>query len=137
MLTGAAIGSVVPDPIWSSTLALASHYTLDHLPHWHYLLKYRSKIEDLSKVAIEPLISFPVLLGLAWYFKWDAQIIIPALVAALPDVIELFQLFIKSKLLDYHTRFHEFGHRQARPKDSLPVFISLLTLLSFVLLVTS
>lgn len=135
MLAGAAIGSLVPEPLLASGLALASHYTLDHLPHWHYLLRYRSKIEDLSKVAIEPLISLPLLLWLAWHFKWDAQILIPALVAGLPDIIEVAQLFLKSKTLRLHTRLHEFGHWQIRLLPSIPIFASLLALLGFILFV--
>ncbi len=133
MLTGAAIGAVVPNPVVASSLAVTSHYTIDHLPHWHYLPRYQSKFEDLWKIGIEPLISFPLFFALAWVFKWDSRILIPALAATLPDVIEGLQFILKSKALDWHSRLHTFGHWQVRLLPSLPIFFTLMALTSFII----
>lgn len=34
LLTGAAIGSVVPNPLLTIPLAFVSHFAMDALPHW-------------------------------------------------------------------------------------------------------
>lgn len=93
LLTGAAIGAVVPDLPAATGLGLLSHYAIDHLPHWNYLPKHRSKWEDSWKMALEPLISIPVFLGLAWWAHWDAHILVPAFAAIIPDLLESAQYF--------------------------------------------
>ncbi len=37
--TGAAIATVVPNPLIAVPLAFASHFVMDAIPHWHNILK--------------------------------------------------------------------------------------------------
>ncbi|MFO0704541.1 MAG: hypothetical protein U0517_01010 [Candidatus Andersenbacteria bacterium] len=133
LLTGAAIGAVVPDLPAATGLGLLSHYAIDHLPHWNYLPKHRSKWEDSWKMALEPLISIPVFLGLAWWAHWDAHILVPAFAAIIPDLLESAQYFLRSRVLNWHSRWHHFGHWHARFTASLPILISLLLLVGWLL----
>lgn len=133
MLTGGAIGAIVQDIPAASGLALLSHYTLDHLPHWNYITRHRSKWEDTWKMGLEPVISIPIFIALAWYFHWDTRILIPAGIAALPDLIEGLQFFLKSRLLDFHTRWHTFGHWQAPFWPSLPIVTTILLIVGLAL----
>lgn len=133
MLTGGAIGAVVPQTGAASALALFSHYTIDHIPHWNYLPKYRTVWEDTWKMGLEPLITVPIFFALAWYFNWGAEIIVPAIAATIPDVIEATQFFLKSKILRYHTRWHHFGHWHARFLPALPMLLTLLAIVVWLL----
>ena len=128
LLTGAALGAIVKDPLAASGLAVVSHYTIDHLPHWNYLPKFRSKWEDSWKMGLEPVISGLLFISLAVIFRWNLNILIAAAAAALPDLIEASQYFLRSRILHYHSRFHHFGHWHARFLPSLPIVLSIIVL---------
>ncbi|MFH0830768.1 MAG: hypothetical protein V1895_01780 [Parcubacteria group bacterium] len=133
LLTGAAVGAVVPDVRAAAGLALFSHYVIDHLPHWNYLPRYRSRFEDVWKMSLEPLISLPLFGVLAWWRGWDINILLPALVAILPDILEAAQFLLRSRVLGWHTRWHHYGHWHARLVPSLPVLAALLFLVGWLL----
>lgn len=133
LITGAAVGALVPDLPTATGLGVLSHYAIDHLPHWNYLPKYRTKWEDTWKMGLEPVISIAVFSGLAWWAGWDARILIPAGAAILPDLLEAAQFFLKSKVLAWHSRWHHFGHWHARLLPSLPVVTALVLLSLWVL----
>lgn len=133
LLTGAAVGALVPDLPTATGLGVLSHYAIDHLPHWNYLPKYRSRWEDSWKMALEPAISVPLFVGLAWWAGWDSRILIPAFAAIVPDLLESAQYFLRSRILGVHSRWHHFGHWHARLKPSLPILVALLVLVSWLL----
>jgi len=133
LLMGATIGTLVPETGSASGLAVLSHYVLDHIPHWNYLPRYRSRWEDTWKMALEPLITVPLFLLLAWYFGWGIRILIPAFAATVPDLIEGAQFLLRTRLLRWHSRWHHWGHWHAPFWPSLPILLSLLAIFSLIL----
>lgn len=49
--TGAAIASLVPNPLVAVPLAFASHFVLDAIPHWHDILKSEEPTRRTVKIA--------------------------------------------------------------------------------------
>jgi hypothetical protein len=126
LITGAAIGTVVPSPAPAIGLAVLSHYTIDHLPHWNYLPRYRSRWEDSWKMALEPVVSSLIFFAAAWWFGWSSNILVPAIAAVVPDLLESIQYLLRSRLLGWHSRWHHFGHWHARLAPSLPIALTII-----------
>ena len=77
-------------------------------------------------MTLEPLISSALFFGAAWWFDWGSNIIVPALVAILPDLLESVQYLLRSRVLGWHSRWHHFGHWHARLLPSLPLAVTLI-----------
>ena len=61
VVTGAAVASVVPNPLISVPLAFGSHFVLDSIPHWHDVGKGEPWTRTTIKVGISDLIASFVL----------------------------------------------------------------------------
>jgi hypothetical protein len=104
VLVGAAIATVIPNPLISLPLALASHFITDYVPHWNphinTELKTTGKISTLSKVIIMgdsglalmtgTLIASQALPDLGRF----GVIMLACFLAVAPDVVEIPYYFL-------------------------------------------
>ncbi|MBU1071281.1 hypothetical protein KKG65_02605 [Patescibacteria group bacterium] len=118
--TGALIATLIPNPIISTPLILASHFVQDHIPHWDVGQGLTSKKKS-KKAAFfqELLLDFPasILLVYLWFPGPSGQINPLAFygwfIALLPDFIEFPYLFLNLRfpLLNKFAKLHTSIHK--------------------------
>lgn len=96
VITGAVIGQKINDPIIISTIALASHFILDSLPHSD--LKVPEKFDTWKLLGILPDIIPSILVYIAFIFTFPDQwlyIHLGITFAILPDFLSLSKFIPK------------------------------------------
>ncbi|MDO8503945.1 MAG: hypothetical protein Q7S60_04645 [bacterium] len=91
LLSGAAIVTIVPNPVVSLPLAFASHFILDKIPHWQETLApYELNNKTWVRMPIDLLLG----LGLLWWVTktvgGNGIMWLGALVALVPDADSVF-----------------------------------------------
>ena len=124
--TGALIATLIPNPIISTPLILASHFLQDHIPHWDVGQGLTSKKKS-KKAAFfqELLLDFPasILLVYLWFpptsnlqgltLKVNYLAFYGWFIALLPDFLEFPYLFLNlrfpllNKFAAFHTSIHQ------------------------------
>lgn len=109
LLFGAAIGSLIKNPILAIILAFLGHYLLDLIPHIEYPIKnienkrWKKSLHDFVKVL------FDVLGGLVLIFIFSKNypiIYVCAFFGILPDGLSLLGSAFPSKISQMHEKFH-------------------------------
>jgi hypothetical protein len=90
VVTGAVIGQKIGNPWLGSSLALASHFILDWIPHWSYDVPDRFDLREFLKMM--PDIIASAIIYLTFLFSFPDQwltITLGVAFAILPDFITL------------------------------------------------
>ncbi|MBI3559203.1 hypothetical protein HY085_02300 [Candidatus Gottesmanbacteria bacterium] len=92
-VVGAAIATLIPNPVVSLPVALVSHFVCDKIPHWDVMTdKNKTKTQILFQSALDVLLGF-ALVGLIFIYFLQvsnpAIILLGAFTAQLPDWLEL------------------------------------------------
>ena len=117
--TGAFIAKIIPNPIISIPLVLASHFLEDRVPHWDVGRGLGNKTKSKKNAFIQELfIDFPLSIILVFLFfqigkPFDWHIWLGWFIGLLPDFLEFPSNFLNIKLpiLNSVTKLHEFVHR--------------------------
>ncbi len=111
LLVGAAIASVIPNPVGMFIAAFFSHYILDLLPHIdpETFTTHDHPYTGIQKVslAIDVILVIALLTAMYWLSKNSGYILLGAIAAQLPDLLmplERYQTFYP--LYRMHTIFH-------------------------------
>jgi len=142
ILSGAALGASVKNPVAIAGLAVALHFLLDMVPHGDYLNK-KSRLGEFWKVAIDLAAGFFFVTGIILLKRIAdpyliQNIIIGILFSLLPDFSTFLFRWAKMKFLEPIYVFHQKLHRapdfspqrQFRLKNN---FWDILTSLTFLL----
>lgn len=130
ILTGAAIGSTVANPILGALLAFLSHYILDALPHKEYSIEnildanWKKSLWDFSKVFLD----FGLGIGILSYFVFMAHlspfILVLGFTGALSDGLTFLNLLLpKNKILVKLCKFHDSCHYPKQQVQKNPLFV--------------
>ena len=106
VLTGAAIGLAVQEPLLVIPLALVSHFILDAIPHFdHEIYRYGSK--HFTKIMLsDSILSIGAVLGLVLLFPANALgIILGALSATAPDFLWPYY-YTHGRPQNWYYKFH-------------------------------
>lgn len=131
-ITGAAIAASVPgNPALGFSLAFASHFALDAIPHWDYKIlsasidpKFGGKLQ-FNKTLLFDLVRIggDAILGLTLSFLLFAKpglfmpVFMGAALGMFPDFLQFLSLRFKLKPLDYFERFQKWSHAKYRFKE--------------------
>lgn len=92
-IVGAAIATLVPNPVLSLPIAFLSHFAGDKLPHWDVMTdKNKTKKQIFIQSVLDVLLSFTLVGIIFIYFlrvSNPAIIFLGAFAAQLPDWLEL------------------------------------------------
>lgn len=92
-VVGAAIATLIPNPLVSFPVAFLSHFVCDKIPHWDIMTnKNKTKTQILVQSTLDVLLGF-TLVGLIFIYFLQASnpviILLGAFAAQLPDWLEL------------------------------------------------
>jgi hypothetical protein len=90
VITGAVIGQKVHNPYLVSSLALASHFVLDWVPHWSYDVPNKFDVREFVKITPDALMS--IIVYIVFLFSYPEQWLVITLgvgFAILPDFLTL------------------------------------------------
>lgn len=110
ILFGAAITSKVTYAPLAIILAFLSHYLLDLIPHIEYSIdniaekKWKKSLPDFLKVFLD-LLAGVILITI--FSKNQPIIFIGSFAAIIPDSLSLLKYIFRSKILDFHSDFHQ------------------------------
>lgn len=155
LITGAALGQVVGNPVLALFSGFLSHFLLDAIPHWDYPLRThkfdpanpldprmainRDFVFDLGKIFLDLIIGV-VVLGLAVKFlNWqiNSSVILAGLGAIVPDFLQFAYFKLQWPVLRTLQRLHVWVHAVRRLDDRMilgPSLQILLIALVFVIL---
>jgi len=127
---GAALSTVIPDPLLLAPAAMGLHLALDVFPHWEYeflqIPKKRAAIRIVADIFAGVL--FVVLLSQGTSFDRLALALWGGFFGILPDGITFLYLITGKKLCTYFTRFHIFCHSLIIPEhEHPPAWLGILT----------
>ncbi|MDZ4296100.1 MAG: hypothetical protein U1A16_01885 [Patescibacteria group bacterium] len=135
-VVGAVVASTVPNPALGLVLAMASHFVLDQLPHWHYTSEDNALTRPLNTagaaqaLAVFLRIALDVLLGVFLVLLANPASAVFALaggvVACLPD----FFLFLGwqlpgSRVLGWWRVMHQAIHIRPANEPAWPLGVPL------------
>ncbi len=113
-LVGITIATVIPNPLISLPLSLASHFITDYIPHWNphinSELKTTGKISTTSKLIILSDSTLALMLGtlIATRVLPDINrfviLMLAGFMAVLPDVVEIPYYFLDIKQITWINR---------------------------------
>lgn len=113
-MVGAAIATLIPNPLISLPLSLASHFITDYIPHWNphinTELKSAGKISTRSKIIIMADSGLALMVGtiIASHYLPDTNRFIVMLMccflAVSPDVAEIPYYFLGMKKVHWISR---------------------------------
>lgn len=108
MLFGAAVGSLVQNPLAGTFLALASHYFLDIFPHIEYLESTEESIKTKKPGDIVKILTdFALGILLMILFSGNQAILyVYAFVAIVPDGLTVVTHLLPNLLLQKHHHLH-------------------------------
>lgn len=151
-VVGAAVARLFPQyPLIGFFAALASHYFLDSLPHWHYRLhSFRSTKEtthgrpdmvwgrdfaaDLFKIALDGLLGVGLVFVLfplrSWY---DAMITCIGIAGGvLPDALQFIYWKLGGKFSVWMQRLHDWAHGKKEIHNAIGGVLSQVVLVALV-----
>lgn len=111
MLFGAAIGTIIKNPLLGVILAFLSHYFLDFFPHVEYSIEniknksLKKSLPDFLKISLDFLAGIAVISFLS---NNSLIIFICAFFAILPDGFTILSYLFPNKIL----KIHDVAHRQ-------------------------
>jgi len=123
--TGALIATLIPNPLISTPLILATHFMQDHIPHWDVGGGLTKKVKSKKAAFLQELLfDLPtsILLVYLWFPGASGEINKLAFygwfIALLPDFIEFPYLFLNLRfpLLNKFAAFHTSIHRSTNNK---------------------
>ncbi len=113
-LVGITIATVIPNPLISLPLSLASHFITDYIPHWNphinTELKSTGKISTTSKLIILSDSTLALMLGTLIAakalpdVKHFVVLMLAGFMAVLPDVAEIPYYFLGLKQISWMNR---------------------------------
>lgn len=136
-IVGSVLANIFPnDPVLGFSLALASHYALDAIPHWEYSLngfidedkKEAKSIFHNIKSVIKPLtfigVDFVLAVTLSYFiFVHDERSLFltagGAFLAMLPDFLQFIYLKFKNNFWTKVQSVHEFFHGENKYRHEL------------------
>jgi hypothetical protein len=133
---GATVASLFPEQPWLAiTVAFASHFLLDALPHWDYSVQCLKKdvndptheefvvnplsLIDLLKISIDftcGIILALMLLPVSPISIGVWLILVGALMGMLPDFLQFIYFKFKPRWVKPFQRLHDFAHTRIRIK---------------------
>ena len=152
-VVGAAAASFVPDsPVIAFTLAFASHFVMDAIPHWHYPvatiehnkenpLNNDMRIDkqfpfDVAKIGFDALLG----VALAYLFFQPSEgplqpfVLIGALGGILPDPLQFVYWKFRHEPIATLQRLHVWIHAKTTLDDNAPLGVALQVILIFTVL---
>jgi len=90
MLVAGAIATRMTDPVLASSMALASHFMLDSIPHWDFGTNWRKRTKAATGIfaSIDMIIGF-IIAYLLFHGRVPSLVLIPSLIfSVLPDWLE-------------------------------------------------
>ncbi len=132
MLFGAAIASIIKNPILAVILAFLSHYLLDFIPHNEYNVEdikskhWKKSLPDFLKICLD-LLSGILLIFLSLNLTAlpadrQAIIFVSAFFSILPDSFSFLNYLINSKILKTVSNFHQRKVHFLRKNKKNPSF---------------
>ncbi len=109
MLFGAAIGSLIKNPILAIIVAFFGHYFLDVFPHIDYSIDnlrsklWKKSLPDMLKITLDIALAFLIIF---LFSNNNFLIYICAIVALLPDSMTLISKIFPNKVLSWHDDIH-------------------------------
>ena len=125
MLFGAAIGSVITNPLLAIILALLGHYFLDIFPHVEYSIdnlqnkNWKKILPDAAKVFMD---FTAALLAIFLLSKNQPIIYFCAMVAIIPDGLTMAHYVFPKLGLAAHDKFHGEKIHYLTKQKKFPVF---------------
>ena len=140
-LSGAAIASIMPQPLIALPLAFLGHFALDWLPHTDYSVQAIKEKRrgawlffNIGGALLEGSTGFAIILLL---LGWHPLLFLAAFLAMLPDGLWVMQsLFPKIPFLKQFRAFHRKLHYRGERKiiKTLPFDVAMATILLLVVL---
>lgn len=157
-IIGVAAASVFPsNPMLAFSVALASHYIMDAIPHWDYKLlssKEDSKtplnndivigenfIFDLRNVFIDALLGVIISFLLFYFFGFGHSVlilIVGIIGGIIPDILQFVYFKIRKEPFKSLYIFHNFihsCHKELKRHNVAGIFFQIATVASVVLLI--
>lgn len=103
-MVGATIATLIPNPLISLPLALASHFITDYVPHWNpHLGTEKAKYGHYKKSSVILIIADCTLALVAGFYIASRSpepliILLACFLAVSPDVIEIPHFFFNMKI---------------------------------------
>ena len=125
MLFGAAIVSIIKNPILAIVLALLGHYALDIFPHIEYTIhnirskQWKKSLPDWLKVMLDFLLGILIIF---LFSKNQPIIYICSFVALIPDALTLVGDIFPNRLLSIHNYIHTQKIHYLTKQKHFPVF---------------
>lgn len=92
-VVGAAIATLIPNPVVSLPVALVSHFVCDKVPHWDVMTdKNKTKTQILVQSTLDVLLGFALVWAIFIFYLQSSNpliIFLGAFTAQLPDWLEL------------------------------------------------
>ena len=132
-LVGITIVKVIPNPLISLPLALASHIILDSVPHWNPL-GYKDKNGDghfskksLGFIVLDSLLSITAVL---YFLNINIFVIPGAFFAVLPDLLSIPEVFFNIKITPLKGMFSVLENIHNENSTWIGVTTQILTILA-------
>lgn len=129
-LVGAAIATVIPNPLISLPLSLFSHFITDYVPHWNpHLnteLKTLGKVSTRSKVIVMADAGLALMIGtyIATRSNNFIVVMLACFLAVAPDVAEIPYYFLGLKNISWIRKLIDY---QRAHQWNVPAFWGILT----------
>lgn len=129
-LVGAAIATVIPNPLISLPLALLSHFITDYVPHWNpHLnteLKTLGEVSTRSKVIVMADAGLALMIGTYIAARSNNFIVVmlACFLAVAPDVAEIPYYFLGLKNISWIRKLIDY---QRAHQWNVPAFWGILT----------
>ncbi len=147
-VVGAAVASVVPShPVLAFTLAFASHFAMDAIPHWHYPVATiehdkenplnndmhitRQFLFDVIKIGFDALLGVVVayLFLQPFHEPLRLSILVGAIAGILPDPLQFVYWKFRHEPIATLQRFHIWMHAKIDLNDDARLGITLQAML--------
>jgi hypothetical protein len=123
LLSGMAIGSVLPFSLWVlAPLALGAHALLDLVPHWDYT---HSRLAGVWAAADVVAAVAAALLG-GFVFHLPGSVLAVGVISALPDLDVLdavFPIERRSRWFPSHWKSYPHGHAKRLPGIAIQALV--------------
>jgi len=112
-IVGAALATVIKDPLTLSLASLTSHFVMDCIPHWDFGTNWRSRAKTVTGLlaAADTIIGITLAYLLFWGKAPVSLLTIGILFSELPDWMEAPWFLFFAKGRDHITKKDEFWKR--------------------------